>query len=58
MNQLKREALLLIAGNLAPEEVAGLRAIFKVPVIDVTTMHHTQWKQMHHAGCILLQLPI
>ena len=30
MNQLKRKALLLIANNMAPEEVAGLRSIFLV----------------------------
>ena len=30
MNQLKRKALLLIANNMAPEEVAGLRSIFQV----------------------------
>ena len=30
MNKLKRAALLLIANKMAPEEVAGLRAIFKV----------------------------
>ena len=30
MNKLKRKALLLIANNMAPEEVAGLRAIFQV----------------------------
>lgn len=29
MNKLKREALLLIAGAMKPEEVAGLKNIFK-----------------------------
>ena len=31
MNKLKKEALKLIASNMQPEEIAGLRAIFQVP---------------------------
>ena len=30
MNKLKRAALLMIANQMAPEEVAGLRSIFQV----------------------------
>ncbi len=38
MNKLKRKALLLIANNMAPEEVAGLRAIFQVRALDWTIL--------------------
>lgn len=34
MNKLKRQALMLIASSLAPEELAGLRAIFQAIDID------------------------
>ena len=39
MNQLKRKALLLIANNMAPEEVAGLRSIFQVSGSRHTSVH-------------------
>lgn len=42
MNKLKQQALYILAKNMAPAEVAGLRAIFQVGALSAAVCSHSQ----------------
>lgn len=55
MNRLKKEALKVIAANLPPEEIVGLREMFEAMDKDGRYDHRTQHATGACCACTVLQ---